>query len=228
VRRGALRAGAGDGAVVQREVALRIARAGVEDAASRAPLEQLAFAALRALHAGGLGRGGLAAADLANVAAVGVAGAGVERAVAAALEHHLLAAVLARSLRLCRDVEQARVLGVLALGIAGAGVELPEARALELHRLAALVADQLLALGFRFRRRTLGHLARGLALRIIRAGQELAEAAELDDHRRAAGLALLVRLHAGALDLDHLLLGARAVLVEFAGERAHELLPLQL
>src|SRR5205814_10322451 len=87
---GALRAGAGDGAAVEREVALRVARAGVEDAAARAALDQLAFAAGGALHPRRLGRRGLAAADLADVAAVGIAGAGVERAVAAALQDHLL------------------------------------------------------------------------------------------------------------------------------------------
>src|SRR5207248_11193991 len=51
IRSGALRAGAGDGAVVQREVALRIARAGGEGAAARAALDELTLAAARARHA---------------------------------------------------------------------------------------------------------------------------------------------------------------------------------
>src|ERR1700756_4022118 len=56
---GALGAGAGDGAVVEGEVALRVARAGVEDAAARAALDELSFAAAGALHAGRLRRRGL-------------------------------------------------------------------------------------------------------------------------------------------------------------------------
>src|SRR6266498_1877365 len=45
IRRLALRAGAGDGAVVQGEVALRVARARIEDAAAGAALHQLTFTA---------------------------------------------------------------------------------------------------------------------------------------------------------------------------------------
>src|SRR6266568_901159 len=146
IRRLALRAGAGDGAAVQGELALRVARARIENAAAGAALHQLSLAALRALHAGRLRRRRLPSPDLADVAAVGIAGAGEEWAVAAALQNHLLAAQLARWLRLGREVRlhQARVLRVLALGVAGAGEELPEARALELHRLPALLADDLL------------------------------------------------------------------------------------
>ena len=66
---------AGDGAVVEGEVALRVARAGEEDAAAGAALDQLALAAVRALHAGRLRRRRLAAADLADGLAVGIAGA---------------------------------------------------------------------------------------------------------------------------------------------------------
>src|SRR5438105_14962575 len=75
IRRLALRAGAGDGAVVQGEVALRVARAGVEDAAAGTALHQLSLAASGALHAGRFRWVGLPSADLADVAAVGVAGA---------------------------------------------------------------------------------------------------------------------------------------------------------
>src|SRR5204862_2419529 len=167
-----------------REVALRIARAGEEDAAPRTALHQLTLVAFLAFHASRLRRCALAAANLADGLAVGIAGAGEERTVTAGLEHHLLAAVLAGRLRLGGDVglQQARVLRVLAIGIAGAGVELAEARALQLHRLAAFVADDRLALGL-FGDVAARGLLRVLALRIIRAGQELAEAAELDRHR---------------------------------------------
>src|SRR5205085_5001224 len=78
VRRGALRAGLVQRAVVQRELAFRVARAGVEDAAARAALDELTFAAVRALHAGRLGRRRLAAADLADVLAVGISRARIE------------------------------------------------------------------------------------------------------------------------------------------------------
>src|SRR5258706_12215897 len=64
VRRGALRALTRNGAVVQREVALRVSRAGVEDAAARTALDQLSLAALRALHSGRLRRGRLPTAQL--------------------------------------------------------------------------------------------------------------------------------------------------------------------
>src|SRR4051794_22569707 len=168
IRRRAFRTRARNGTVVQREVALRIARAGEEDATARTALDQLALVAFLTFHARRLRRRALAAADLADRLAVGIAGAGEERTVAAGLQHHLLAAVLARRLRLGRDVglQQARVLRILAIGVAGAGVELPEARALELHRLAAFIADDRLALGL-FGDVAARGLLRVLALRII-------------------------------------------------------------
>ena len=64
VRRGALRARTRNRAAVQREVALRVARTRIEDAAARPALQQLALAAGRALHAGRLRRGRLAAAEI--------------------------------------------------------------------------------------------------------------------------------------------------------------------
>src|SRR5258706_2963629 len=139
VRRRALRAGPRHGAVVQREVAFRVARAGKEDPTPRAALDQLSLFAIRTRHAGRFRRRALAAADLADGLAVGVAGAGEERAVAAGLEHHLLAAILTGRLRLGWDVSfnHPRIRGVLTVGIAGTGIELTEARPLELHRLAA-------------------------------------------------------------------------------------------
>src|SRR5207253_5348647 len=82
IRRGALRAGAGDGAVVDRKVALGVAGAGEEDAPARAPLDEIAFLAVRALHARRLRRCSLAAADLPDVLAVRIAGAAEERTVA--------------------------------------------------------------------------------------------------------------------------------------------------
>src|SRR5439155_11600709 len=100
IRRRAFRARPRHGAVVQREVALRIARAGEEDAAARTALDQLALVAFLAFHAGRLRRRALAAADLPDRLAVGIAGAGEERTVAAGLQHHLLSEVLARRLRL--------------------------------------------------------------------------------------------------------------------------------
>src|SRR5204863_2041677 len=100
IRRGALRARAGDGAVVHRELALRIAIARVEDAAARAALDELALTARRALHARRLRRNAVASADLADVATVGITGAAVERTVTAALHHHLFSAKLTRRLRL--------------------------------------------------------------------------------------------------------------------------------
>src|ERR1051325_671974 len=227
-RRVALRALPGHGAAVQRELALRVARAAVEDPAARAALHQIAFLAVRALHAGRLGRRRLAAADLADRLAVRVAGAAVERAGAAGLDHHLLAAVLAGRLRLGGQVRlhQSRVLRVLAVRVAGAGVELAEAGALELHRLAALVADDLLFPFRHFRGVPLRHLLRGLALRVVRAGQELAEAAELDDHGRAAVGADFVRFQAAALHFRHLRRRAGEVVIEIVGEVAHEVFPL--
>src|SRR5207244_1314866 len=71
----------------------------------------------------------------------------------------------------------------------------------------------------------------GLALRITRAGEELAEPAALDQHRRAAGLALLV---GGRLrrDLDRAvlapdeLLGVLALRVTGAGEELAVSAPL--
>src|SRR6185436_13076428 len=95
VGRVALRALAGDGAVVEGELALGVARAAVEDAAAGAALHEIPLLALRALHAGRLGRGRLAAADLADGLALRITRAAVERTIAAALEDHLLAAVLA-------------------------------------------------------------------------------------------------------------------------------------
>src|SRR5207302_2197120 len=103
-------------------------------ASARTALAQLAFITVRTFHAGRLRRRALSAADLADGFAIGIAGAGEERTVASGLEHHLLAAVLARRLQLGGNVrlQQARVLRVLAIGITGAGVELAEARAFEL------------------------------------------------------------------------------------------------
>src|SRR3954463_12740922 len=51
VRRSALGAGPRNGAVVQREVALRVARAGEEDPAARTALDQFSLFAVRARHA---------------------------------------------------------------------------------------------------------------------------------------------------------------------------------
>src|SRR5258706_190492 len=66
VGRLALRAGAGCRPVVEGEVALRVARAGEEDAVVGAALDELPFLALRTLHSRRLRRGGLSAADLAD------------------------------------------------------------------------------------------------------------------------------------------------------------------
>src|SRR4051812_22869674 len=143
VRSRAFRAGPRNGAIVQREIALRVARTGEEDPPARTALDELPLFAVRARHAGRLRRRTFAATDLANGLAVRIAGAGEERTVAPGLEHHLFAAVLARRLRLGGDVgfQQPRILRVLAIGITGAGIELAETRALELHRFAAFVAD---------------------------------------------------------------------------------------
>src|SRR3954454_10157712 len=91
IRRRALRTRTRHGTVIQREVALRIARAGEEDAAAGTALDQLALVAFLTFHAGRLRRRALAAADLADRLAVGLAGAGEERTVTAGLQHHLFA-----------------------------------------------------------------------------------------------------------------------------------------
>src|SRR4051795_11603727 len=76
IRRRAFRTGARHGTVVQREVALRITRAGEEDAAARTALDQLALVSFLTFHAGRFRRCALAAADLADRLAVGITGAG--------------------------------------------------------------------------------------------------------------------------------------------------------
>src|SRR4051794_156939 len=63
IRRRTFRAGAGHGTIVQREVALRIARAGEEDAAARTALHQLSLVTFLAFDAGRLRRSAFAAAD---------------------------------------------------------------------------------------------------------------------------------------------------------------------
>src|ERR1700741_4063076 len=73
IRRRALRAGARDGAIVQCEIALRVARAGKEDPAARTALDQLSLFAVRARHAGRLRGRALAAADFADGLAVWIA-----------------------------------------------------------------------------------------------------------------------------------------------------------
>src|SRR4051794_30086882 len=78
IRSRAFRTGTRHGTIVQGEVALRVARAGEEDAAARTALHQLSLVALLAFHARRLRRRALAAADLADRLAVGIAGAGEE------------------------------------------------------------------------------------------------------------------------------------------------------
>src|SRR5262245_39557756 len=91
----ALRAGLGDRLVPERELALRIARAGVEElAAARGLRLERAVLALGALHAGVRRRRG-GRADLPDPLASGVAGAAVEGAEARATQRHRLAAELA-------------------------------------------------------------------------------------------------------------------------------------
>src|SRR5262245_24650454 len=104
----------------------------------------------------------------------------------------------------------------LAFRVAGASEKLSEAPALERHRLAALLAGfvgvgVLLAGALAVRHRRLGQLASILAFGIIRAGQELAEAPELDRHFRPALIADLVREDLLPLDVAHSLLGGLQV-----------------
>src|SRR5499426_1107813 len=104
----------------------------------------------------------------------------------------------------------------LALGVARAGEKLAEPPALERHGSAALLAG-LVGVGILFRSplavggRRLGQLARVLAFGIIRAGEELAEAPELDRHFRPALVADLVREYFLPLDVAHELLGGLQV-----------------
>src|SRR4029077_3166915 len=103
-----------------------------------------------------------------------------------------------------RFLPRSQLLGGFAVGITGTRQELPEAALLENQGPAAVVAV--------FRFVLLGHallrdLARIGALRVPRAGDELAVAPPLDHHGLAALLANLVGGLLHALDVGHVALG---------------------
>src|SRR5215470_1741438 len=121
----------------------------------------------------------------------------------------------------------------LALGVARAGEKLAEPPALERHWSAALLAGLvgvriLLGGGLAVRGRRLGQLARVLAFGIIRAGEELAEAPELDRHFRSAFIADLVREDLLPLDVAHVALGGLQVDGELVVKLLQRRRPCQL
>src|SRR5262249_12136415 len=96
---------------------------------------------------------------------------------------------------------------LLALGVARAGEERAEATLLEDHRLLVLGADRLshVLVDLHRTRALARELAGVLALRVAGAGQEVAVAAPLLDHRLAALVADLVGRLLVGLDVLHLL-----------------------
>src|SRR6267378_7754806 len=140
--RAALRAGLRDGHVRGGEIAIRIARAAVENArasatalAGAAPADEFAFIALRAFNAHG---------DWPRVLALRIAGAADELAEAAVFFHEAVAAKSALFVqRLIGLVRDARTLHQpacsLAIGVTHASEERAEAAALDGHFLAAIV-----------------------------------------------------------------------------------------
>src|SRR6266545_2623125 len=160
--------------------------------------------------------------------ALRIRGAAVERPAAA---RALLADVPAARLR-AGDADRHR-LRPLAFRVAGAGEEPPEAPALHHHRGAAVGAllvggDVLLLL--RDDLPVLAPEVHGVpALRVSRAGEELAVAPPLDDHLPfAALLADEVGLDRLGLHVPHLVLGLREVLAERLVELGEDRLPARV
>src|SRR5207244_9077642 len=129
------------------------------------------------------------------------------------------------------------LLDPLALRIAGAAPEGAEAAAADLHGLAALRTDRDLLLGRGLTRRPAGRLPRRagllqipgvLALGIVAAGDEDAEAAETEEERAAVQRAGFVQGDSVALDVRHLLAGGLQILGELAIEVGDRHLPVDL
>src|SRR5216684_9330679 len=209
-RRAALRTRLRERHVRRGEIAIRVARAAVENArapatalAGAAAAHELTFIALRAFDAQG---------DGARVFALGIAGATDELAEAPVLFYQAVAAQRALFLeRLVGLVGDARSCDQaprgFAIGIPGAGEKRAKAAALDGHFLAAVVA----ILGFAFAVGIVAelrrHILNEIAVRIARAAQEKSVPADALQQLALAALLAFFPRRDSRLVRNHLVAG---------------------